>query len=80
MDASCLASTSLRMVASTSFLVPNLRLLLAVLGVRFETKLTILVHVQPFSLDRKFVCSLPSAVEPIYRRTQSHAQRVFLSL
>ena len=43
MDASCLAFL---MDGSASFLVPNLRLLLAVLGVIFVAKLTIHVHVQ----------------------------------
>ena len=38
-------------VCGASFLVPNLRLLLTVLGVKSVTKLT--VHVQPFSLEIK---------------------------
>ena len=44
---------------SASFLVPNLRLLLAVLGVIIMAKVTI--HVQPFFLDIKIplVCGLP---------------------
>ena len=39
------------MVYSASVLVPNLRLLLAVVGIKFVTKLTL--HVQPFSLKIK---------------------------
>ena len=55
------------MDSSASFLVPNLRLLLAVLGVKFAAKLTL--HVQPFSLDVKPTCMQPTT----YRRTQSRA-------